>query len=443
MGATIALPFLESMVPAQTPIRRTAAAPPNRFCAIEIVHGAAGSTLTGQKQFLWSPAKEGADFEFTQTLLALEPYREYITIITNTDLHGARPWTPQEDGSDHVRSSSVFLTGAHPKMTTGADVLCGTSIDQIYAQKFGQDTPLPSVQLCIENVSSLSGACGYGYSCIYANTISWASPTSPLPMDRDPRVVFERLFGVGGSEEDRAQRRREDRSILDTLSQVVGRLQKRLGPADRSRLADYLEDVREVERRIQKIEQYNESNPEERALPDAPFGVPDSFTEHVNLMFDLQVLGFSADVTRVSSFKLARDLTGRVFPETGITTPFHDLSHHGEIPARIAEFAKLNKYHVNHVAPFLEKLKNTPDGDGNLLDHSLVLYGSPMGNSHVHEHSRVPVFLAGHASGGVKGNWHLKCPQGTPMANALLTILHKLGVKDMESIADSTGLLEI
>jgi hypothetical protein len=443
MGVSLALPFLDAMAPAQTPLRNTAATPRNRLCAIEMVHGAAGSTLYGQKEFLWSPGKEGADFEITPTLGSLKPFQSHLTIVTDTDLNGARAWTAKEEGSDHTRSSAVYLTGAHPKMTEGADVFNGPSIDQIYARKFGQDTPLPSIQLCVENVGSLSASCGFGYSCVYANTISWSSATRPLPMDRDPRVVFERLFGIGGTEEEREIRRREDRSILDTLTHAVARLQRRVGPSDRSRLANYLEDVREIERRIQKTEQYNTSNPDQRALPDAPIGVPDSFSEHVSLLFDLQALAFSTDVTRVSAFKMGRDLSGRVYPESGVPNPFHNCSHHGEIPQNILDFAKLNQFHVSTVAPFLEKLKNTPDGDGSLLDHSLVLYGSPMGDSHVHEHKRVPIFVVGHASGAVKGNFHLKCPSGTPMANLLLTILHRLGVQDLESIGDSTGELAI
>ncbi len=446
-GAALALPFLDAMVPAQTPLQKTAAAPRPRLCTIEMVHGAAGSTRTGGKLHYWSPAQEGSDFEFTPTLISLKPYREYITIVSNTDLNGARPWSPKEEGADHTRSSAVYLTGAHPKMTEGADVEAGPSIDQIYAQKFGQDTPLPSIQLCIENAGSLSAACGFGYSCVYCDTISWSSATNPLPMERDPRVVFERLFGAGGSAKERSARTREDRSILDRIQNSVARLKQGLGPGDQSRLNGYLDNVREIERRIQAIEQYNTARPDlgqdVNQLPDAPVGVPESFREHVDLMFDLQVLAFMTETTRVSSFKLARDVSSAVFPESGIKTPFHALSHHGEDPKTIAEFAKLNQYHVSTVAPFLEKLRNTPDGDGNLLDHSLVMYGSPMGDSHVHEHRRVPVFLAGRANGKIKGNLHLNCPEGTPMANLLLTILHRLGVEDLEKIGDSTGDLAI
>jgi hypothetical protein len=441
-GVTFALPFLDAMVPAQTPLSKTAASPKTRLCCIEMVHGAAGSTVDGQQKHYWSPTTEGRDFEFTQTLKSLEPFREYLTIVTDTDLNGARSWMAKEEGADHTRSSAVFLTASHPKMTEGADIFCGTSIDQIYAQKFGQETPMPSIQLCIEDVGSLSGACGYGYSCVYANTISWASPTMPLPMEMDPRVAFERLFGAGGTTKERNVRRGEDSSILDAVSHAVARLEKGLDPSDRSRLDSYLDDVREIERRIKKIETFNMSG-ENRALPDAPIGVPDSFDEHVKLMFDLQALAFMTEMTRVSAFKMGRDVSSRVYPTSGVKTPFHALSHHGEKPQTIAEFAKLNAYHVATIPYFLKKLKETPDGDGNLLDHSLVMYGSPMGDSHVHEHKRVPVFLAGHASGAVKGNLHLKCAPGTPMANLLLAMMHRLGVTDLDKIGDSTGELAI
>jgi hypothetical protein len=327
-------------------------------------------------------------------------------------------------------------------MTEGADIFNGPSIDQIYAQRFGQDTPLPSVQLCIEDVGSLSGACGFGYSCVYANTISWASFTDPLPMEIDPRVAFEQLFGAGGTTAERKVRRDENRSILDTILQSTKRLQQGLPVADRARLDGYLTDVREIERRIQKVEKYNASG-EARELPDAPIGVPDSFGEHVKLMFDLQTLAFMSDITHVSAFKMGRDVSARVYPDSGVRTPFHAASHHGEAPQSIAEFAKLNAYHVSMVAYFAEKLKNTPDGDGNLLDHSMVMYGSPMGDSNVHEHKKVPVFLLGHANGQLKGNLHLRTPRGTPMANLLLTMLHKLGVDDVGKIGDSNGTLAI
>jgi hypothetical protein len=258
-------------------------------------------------------------------------------------------------------------------------------------------------------------------------------------MESNPRVVFERLFGAGGSPEERTMRLREERSVLDRITQSVVRLSKGLAPDDRSRLNQYLDDVREIERRIQKIEQYNNTHSGERSLPNAPVGVPDSFKEHTSLMFDLQALAFMTEITRVSAFKMAIDVSSAIYPDSGVTTPFHSASHHGSLPKGIAEFEKLNRYHVSRVAPFLEKLKNTPDGDGNLLDHSLVIYGSPMGDSHVHEHRRLPIFLAGHANGQVRGNLHVKCDEGTPLANLWLTVLHRLGVEGVTEIGDSTG----
>jgi hypothetical protein len=440
MGITLGLPLLDSMVPAQTPLHKTAAAPPTRLACIEMVHGSAGSTGEGTNKHYWSPEKTGSDFEFSQSLEPLAPFRDYITIVSDTDLHPATAWSAAEEGADHFRSSAVYLTAAHPKMTEGSDYFVGTSIDQLYARKFGQDTPLPSIQLCIEMVDA-SGACDYGYACVYADTISWASPTQPLPMTIDPRMAFENLFGEGGTSEERSARGEVNRSILDWIAGDVTRLQKGLGPSDRNRLNSYLENVREIERRIQKIEKYNASG-EARALPAAPLGVPDSFEEHVKLMFDLQVLAFMTDVTRVSAFKLSRDVSGRVWPESGVKTPFHPCSHHGETPAKIAEFAKLNRYHVSLMPYFLDKLKNTPDGDGNLLDHSMVLYGSPMGDSNVHNHKRVPLFLAGHANGKLKGNLHVREKDGTPMANVYLSMLHKLGV-DVPAFGDSTGEVSI
>ncbi|MGC9950794.1 MAG: DUF1552 domain-containing protein [Bryobacteraceae bacterium] len=437
MGATVALPLLEAMVPAQTPLRKTAASPRTRLACIEMVHGAAGSTEEGARKHYWSPEKDGADFDWSYTLEPLAPFREYITVVSGTDAHPAEPAAPCEDGADHFRSSAVFLTAAHAKQTSGPDVLNGTSIDQIYAQRFGKDTRLPSVQLCIENIG-LNGSCGFEYNCAYSETISWASPTDPVPMTVNPRAAFEEMFSAGGPE--RSARRQAGHSILDGTAPDARRLQRELGAADRSRLNAYLEEVRGIERRIQAIERHN-AQAAKRDLA-APLGVPDSWEEHVKLMFDLQVLAFRAAVTRVSAFKMSRDTSNRVFPESGVDTPFHTLSHHIERPALIAEFAKLNRYHVGLVSYFLAKLKSTPDGDGNLLDHALVLYGSPMGDSNFHNHRRLPLFLAGHADGALKGNLHRVCQEGTPHANCLLTVLHKLGV-DIDSIGDSTGEISI
>jgi hypothetical protein len=440
VGATVALPFLESMVPAQTPQRLTAANPRTRLACLEMVHGSAGSTQYGIEHNYWMPPTEGADFEFGYILEPLESFRDYITLVTQTDQRPAEAWTAEEEGADHFRSSAVFLTAAHPKQTEGSDVRAGTSIDQIYANRFGQDTPLPSIQLCIENVDA-TGNCGYHYSCVYMNSISWSSPETPLPMTIDPRMAFEDLFGAGGSPEARAARRRANQSILDGVTLEVARLRKDLGRRDQNRLNDYLESVREIERRIEKIEQYNASGAE-RELPSAPIGVPDSWEEHVKIMFDLQVLAFSAEVTRVSSHKLSRDVSNRVFEASGNKTPFHSASHHGSTPKGIEDYTKINRYHIDLFGYFLDKLRNTPDGDGNLLDHSMVLYGSPMGDSNVHAHKRVPMLLVGHANGQLKGNWHVRAPDETPTANVLLALLHKLGI-EQDIIGDSTGVLSI
>jgi hypothetical protein len=438
MGATIALPFLDAMVPARTLLAKTAAAGRTRLSCIEMVHGAAGSTAFGLSKNMWSPAALGREFDLTPSSMSpLEPFREYLTIVSNTDVRNAEAFEPKEIGGDHFRSSAVFLTQAHPKQTEGSDVYVGVSMDQLYAQRFGQDTPVPSMQLCIENVDQ-SGGCAYGYACVYTDTISWAAPTEPLPMVRDPRAAFDMLFGVGATPEQRAAHRRTNKSILDWVTEEVTKLRRELGPSDRTRLNEYLEDIREIERRIEKIEAHNASG-EQRELPGAPIGVPDSFEEHVRLMYDLQAIAFAGDITRVFSFKLGRDGSARVYPESGIKSPFHPASHHGEREDRITQFAQINKHHVSLVPYFLEKLKNLREGDKNLLENTLVIYGSPMGNSNVHNHKRCPLFLAGHAGGNLKGNLHLKAPDGTPMANVMLTLLHDLGLDDLKEFGDSTG----
>jgi hypothetical protein len=440
MGASVALPFLEAMVPARRAFAKTAER--TRLVCIEMVHGAAGSTKFGLEKNLWSPAAEGSAFDLAPTSLSsLEPFRDYLTIVSNTDVKNAEACTLPEIGGDHFRASAVFLTQAHPKQTEGSDVFVGASMDQLYAQRFGQETPIPSMQLSIENVDQ-AGGCTYGYSCIYTDTISWASETDPLPAIRNPRVIFDQLFGDGGTPQDRAARRRTDRSILDWITGEIARVQRELGAADRARLSDYLENVREIERRIQKTEERNESG-EARELPDAPIGVPDSFDEHVKLMFDLQALAFMTDMTRIFSFKMGRDGSGRVYPESGVATAFHPASHHRDQEKRILEFAKINRYHVSTVPYFLEKLKSIQEGETNLLEKTLVIYGSPMGDPNVHNHKRCPLFLAGHANGQLKGNLHVKTADGTPMANVLLTVLHRLGLDDFESFGDSTGEVAI
>ena len=442
MGATIALPLLDAMVPAGTAFAKTVAARKTRLACIEMVHGSAGSTAIGMAKNMWAPAAAGRHFDLSPSALGpLEPFRDYLTIVSNTDVRNAEAFELPEIGGDHFRSSAVFLTQMHPRQTQGSDVLVGTSLDQYYAQRFGQDTPIPSLQLCIENVDQ-AGGCSYGYSCVYTDSISWAEPDQPLPMVRDPRAVFDQLFGVGATPADRAERRSEDRSILDWITADMSRLKNALGPGDRARLSDYLEDLREIERRIQKIEARNSSG-EQRELPEAPVGVPDSFAEHVKLMFDLQALAFASDITRVFTFKLGRDASNRVYPETGVTTGFHSASHHQDREDRIIQFARINRFHISLMPYFLDKLQNTPDGNGSLLDNSLIIYGSPMGNSNVHNHKRCPLFFAGHAGGQLKGNLHIKAADGTPMANAMLSAMHALGFDDMTKFGDSTAPMDL
>jgi len=436
-AAMVGLPLLDAMVPARLFGRRVAATDPTRLVCIEMVHGAAGSNELGAAQNLWAPAAIGSDFDLTpSSLVSLEPFRDYLTIISNTDVRGAEAYSPQEIGGDHFRSSAAFLTQAHPKQTEGSDVYVGTSLDQLYVQRFGQDTPIPSMQLCVENVDQ-AGGCAYGYACVYTDTISWASPTEPLPMIRDPRVAFEQLFGAGGTPEQRAARRQADRSILDWFMDEVATMKRQVGPADRQRLDQYLDNIREIERRIQRIEAQNQSG-EPRELPGAPAGVPDSFDEHVKLMFDLQALAFMSDTTRVFSFKMGRDGSGRVYPESGVNAAFHPASHHGGREDRVKEFAKMNAYHVSLVPYLLDKLKNTLEGESNLLEKTMLIYGSPMGDSNLHNHKRCPLFIAGHANGYLKGNLHVKAPDGTPMADVMLGLLHGLGLDNVTSFGDST-----
>jgi hypothetical protein len=439
MGATIALPFLESMLPAMSSAPATTK---TRLICIENVHGAAGSTKVGIEKNLWAPAAEGREFDLTQgNLVPLEPLKDHITIISNTDMHGAEAWELPELGGDHFRSSAVFLTAAHPKQTQGSDVFCGTSFDQLYAQRFGQDTPLPSIQLSIEGLD-LAGGCAYNYACVYMDSISWASPKNPLPMVRDPRMVFDMMFGAGTTPEARAERMNTDRSLLDWVTHEVAAIKPTLSSSDRTRVDEYLETIREIERRIQRIEARNRSG-EIREFSTAPVGVPDAYEEHVKLMFDLQAVAFAGDITRVSGFKMSRDVSGRAFPQSGVTAGFHSASHHGENEQRVIQFGQINQYHISLLAYFIDKLSKIQDGDSTLLDNSLILYGSPMGDGNLHNHKRVPMLLAGHAAGKVKARLHLKTPDGTPTANLYLSLLHKLGLDDLTTYADSTGELAI
>ncbi len=441
MGVTLGVPLLDAMFPAGRLWAGTSAAGAanrTRLVCIEQVHGAAGCNKWGASQYLWAPEMEGSEFDLSpSSLQPLEPFRDHLTIISNTDSKMAEAFVPEEIGGDHYRSSAVFLTQARPRLTEGSDVRVGTSMDQLYVQRIGQETPIPSLQLSIEPVDQ-SGGCAYGYACVYTDTVSWASPTEPLPMVRDPRALFEMLFGAGGTPEQRSTNRQTDRSILDWVTGKMANLRRQLGPIDRQRLDQYVENIREIEQRIQRIEERNSSG-DTRDLPEAPAGVPDSFEEHVKLMFDLQLLAFESDLTRVFSFKWGRDASGRVYPESGSDSGFHGASHHGGREERVKEFSKINKYHVSMLPYFLEKLQNTMDGDTTLLDETLIIYGSPMADSNLHNHRRCPLILLGGAGGQLDGGLHIHAKDDTPMANVMLSLMHRLGMDDLESFGDSNG----
>jgi hypothetical protein len=429
MGATIALPLLDAMVPAQTPLVRTAAQPPVRLGLCFIPHGAVMNQ--------WTPSAVGP-LELSPTLSPLAAHRDQVVVLSNLAHAMAGPQGPGDNGGDHTRCPAVFLNGVHPKRTDGADIQAGVTIDQMAAAKIGQDTLLPSLELAIEDYSGLVGSCDVGFSCTYMNTISWRTPTAPLPMEINPRVVFDRMFGDGASAQERLERIETQRSILDAISGQVRRLQGGLGAGDRNRVAEYLDSVREIERRIQLAERQAD-NPN-LDVPVSPTGIPDDYEEHTKLMFDLMAIAFQADITRVSTFMMAREVSYRTFPKIGISEAFHPASHHQNNPSRIETLQKINQHHVSLVAHFLDRLKATPDGDGTLLDHSMLLYGSAMSNSNVHNHGPLPVLVAGGAGGRLKGGRHLSYPENTPMSNLLMSILDKAGVPQ-QSVGDSTGLL--
>lgn len=438
-GAAVALPFLDAMLPAGRLRGGTFAERPTRLVCIEEVHGVPGCNEWGATQHLFAPEAAGKDFQLVDAnvLKALEPWRNRMTIVSNTDARMAEAFEAQEVGGDHFRSSAVFLTQSHPKQTQGSDIFCGISLDQLHAQRFGQDTALPSLQLCIESTDK-GGGCDYNYSCSYTDSISWASPTDPLPMIRNPRTAFDMLFGAGGTPDERAARRRLHKSILDWVAVEVAAMKRQLGAEDRRRVDRYLESVREIERRIERVERRN-TDGEPRELPEAPPGVPDSFSEHMRLMFDLQVLAFQTDSTRVTAFKTGRDASNRTFPESGSDKAFHPASHHGGREEAIMEFNRICQYRTGQLAYFLKRLEETDDGGSSLLDRSMILWGSPMGDANLHNHRRCPLVVLGGANGRLEGNLHLKAPDGTPMANVFTTLLHKLGHDDLQSFGDSTG----
>jgi len=429
LGASIALPLLDSMIPSMTALAATAANPKSRLGFVYVPHGAVMNKFT--------PATEGSAFDLTPILSPLQPFRERLLIISGLANKAAE--SQGDGGGDHARSAPSYLSGVHPKRTEGEDIHAGMTIDQIAAEKIGQDTPLPSLELGIED-TGLVGVCDVGYSCAYMNSISWKSADTPLPMEINPRIVFERLFGDGSSAAQRLANKQEDHSILDSVTLETSHLEKGLGAKDRQRVAEYLDNVREIERRIQKAEKQAANTTV--AVPETPIGVPESFEEHAKLMFDLQALAYQADITRISTFMLARDLSQRTFPQIGVPEPHHSVSHHGNNPVMIAKLEKINNYHVSLVAYFLAKLQATPDGDGTLLDHSTIMYGSSMSNPNEHNHFPLPLLLIGGGSGHLKGGRHVKFPERTPMSNMLLSVLDKSGIH-MDRLGDSTGMLEI
>jgi hypothetical protein len=440
-GMTLALPLLDSMVPAQTPLRRTAAVPKTRFTGIFVPHGMApgywipeGPSLeSGKMPSILAPLDKVVD---ANGKLVRESLLDQTVVLSGLWSKSAEP-PPGVTGADHW-VAAAYMCACQPKKTTGADIQDGTTIDQIIAQKIGQETLLPSIQLAIEDPGANSSNCGEGYSCAYTNSISWASPTQPLPMELNPQVVFERLFGDGSTSEERAVRRERDRSLLDSVTQGLARLKKTLDPGDRAKLDEYTDDIREIERRLDIAKKASGAMSSEGVT--VPAGIPESFDEHVKLHFDLQVLAFKADITRVSSVLYARDLTGRSYPLSGTTTGFHGASHHAENVDKIKTYSQINRYHVSCLAYYLDKLKKTPDGDGTLLDHTLVLYGSNMGDSNQHLHYDVPHILAGGASGQLKGGRHLPFKMKTiTTGNLLVSILGMYGVH--QDIGDSTGPL--
>ena len=430
MGTALSLPLLDAMIPAQTAFAKTVANPQIKLGLCFIPHGAVMAN--------WTPVGEGADFKLSRTLAPLEPFKDQLVVVTNLAHKLAGPGGPGDNGGDHTRDPAVYLSGVHPKRTDGPDIRAGMTIDQMAAEKIGQQTPLPSLELATEDFSGLVGSCDVGFSCTYMNTISWRTPTSPMPMEINPRVVFTRLFGDGANAQDRTQRIEEQSSILDAVVGQMKHLEGNLGPSDRNRVSEYLDTVREIERRIQLAEKQNANST--LSVPTAPTGIPDDQDAHIKLMLDLMAIAFQADITRVSTFMIYREVSYKTFPTLGISEGFHPASHHQNNPARLEQLTKINTYNVSQMAYFLNKLKNTRDGDGTLLDHSLILYGSGMSNSNVHNHAPLPVFVAGGAAGRLKGGRHLKYAPETPMSNLLLTILHKAGVEE-QSVGDSSGPL--
>ena len=424
-GASFALPLLDAMVPSLTAVAATPASP-DRLRRLGFVYIPMGCDVTR-----WTPHGGGTLDELSPSLSPLAPVKQNVTIISNMELRNAYPGT-------HATSNSAFLSASEAKRTESTDYYLGTTVDQMAAQQLGKTTQLPSLELAMD-LLSVVGQCDNGYACVYQNNLSWSSPTTPLPAEAHPRLVFESLFGEGENAAARRAAQKEKASLLDSVTEELARLQKTLGPSDRHRVGEYMASVRDVERRIQRAEKAAAENP----LPDAdrPAGVPAAYADHARVMFDLQLLALQGDITRVITFQLARETSNRTYTEIGVSDPHHPVTHHGGDPAKIAQVAKINRFHVSLFAEFLEKLQATPEGNGSLLDHSLYLYGSGMGDPNVHSHTNLPIIVAGGAAGRMRGGRHVTYPEGTPLANLHLTLLDKVGVQ-LDSFADSSGKLD-
>jgi hypothetical protein len=427
LGAALALPLLDGMVPALTAQSRTAARRIPRLGVVYVPNG-----IQMQK---WTPEADGAAFEFTPTLKPLEPYRDRLLVLTGMadKVANARPG---EGAGDHARASATFLTGVHVRKTEGADIRAGVSMDQLAARELGRETQLASLELAIES-NEFVGACDAGYSCAYSNTLSWRSETTPNPMENDPRAVFERLFGASDTTDRAARLARieEERSLLDAVSEKIGGLKRRLGHRDIVKLDEYLDAIRDVERRIQRAE---EQSARELPTVERPAGIPGTFQEHAKLMFDLQVLAYQTDLTRVITFMVAREVSSRAYPEIGVPDPHHPLSHHQGDREKIAKVEKVNTYHVETFAYYLDKLRSTVDGDATLLDNTMILYGSGMGDGNTHSHHNLPVLLVGGGAGQLKGGRHIRYEKDAPLTNLYVSVLDKLGIPT-EQFGDSTG----
>ncbi len=424
LGATVALPLLDAMVPAMTVASETPA-DPRQLRRLGFVYMPMGCDIDR-----WTPAGTESLGELSPSLSPLESVKEKIAIITNMELMNAYPGT-------HATSNSAFLSAAKAKWTESSDYRLATTVDQIAAKRIGQETRLPSLELAMDLLETV-GQCDNGYACVYQNNLSWSSPTTPLPAEAHPRIVFEKLFGEGGTPEERRAALKRKASLLDGVTEEIARLERTLGPADRSKVSEYLEAVREVERRVEKAEAEAESAPVDA---ERPLGVPAQYSDHARLMFDLQVLALQADVTRVVTFQMARETSNRTYPEIGVPDPHHPLTHHGGNPEKIAKMAKINHFHVSLFAYFLERLNAVREGEGSLLDHTLYLYGSGMGDPNKHDHTNLPIIVAGGAAGAMRGGRHIRYDEPTPLANLHLTLLAKVGV-ELETFADSSGKVD-